>query len=62
MRNDDLYGPTQMAASTLIALVMLHDDVRTPQDIITRAHQMVDEAFSSVLAVVLSNAEGLTNE
>jgi hypothetical protein len=48
VNDDDVRGPAQLAASTLIAVCLLYSDVHTPAQILVRAQRELRNAFAAV--------------
>jgi hypothetical protein len=52
MNDDDLEGPIQLAANTLLAVVMLHSHVKRASDVLQIASEELAKAFAAVAAEV----------
>jgi len=61
VNNDELNGPTHLAATTLLSMCMLYDDVHTPDDVIGRASDILADSFMDVALIALQR-EGVPDE
>lgn len=50
MSNADLDGPAQLAATTLLSICLLYDDVNTPLQAVDRAFTTVQRAIVEITA------------
>jgi hypothetical protein len=55
--NHDVDGPAKLAATTLIAVCLLYDDVHNAEDVARRAVRIISTAMSEVAQEVQSREQ-----
>lgn len=56
MKDDDIDAPAMLAATTLMSICMLYEDVKEPLDVWRRAQITLNEAFAGIASEIAERA------